>query len=47
VLNNFANVLSHTAAVGTGVVISLDANNTVTLNNVGKNSLSAADFSFA
>jgi hypothetical protein len=47
VLNSFPNVLSHTAAVGTGVVISLDTNNTLTLNNVSKNSLTAADFTFA
>jgi hypothetical protein len=46
VLNSFANVLSHTTAVGSGVAISLDANNILTLNNVSKNSLISADFAF-
>jgi Ca2+-binding RTX toxin-like protein len=46
-LNNFANMLSHTVAAGTGVVISLDASNSLTLNNIAKGNLIAADFSFA
>jgi Bacterial Ig-like domain/Bacterial Ig domain len=46
VLNTFANVLSHTTQVGTGSVISLDVNNTLTLNNVSKTNLTSADFTF-
>ena len=45
-LNSFANVLSHATQVGTGVVITADANNTLTLNNVSKASLTSADFRF-
>jgi Ca2+-binding RTX toxin-like protein len=47
VLNSFANVLSHTTAVGSGVMISLDANNSLTLNNIAKSNLSSADFAFS
>jgi hypothetical protein len=47
VLNNFANVLSHTTAGGTGAVIRLDASNTLTLTNVSKAALTSADFTFA
>jgi Ca2+-binding RTX toxin-like protein len=47
VLNSYANVMSHTTQVGTGAVISLDANDTVTLLNVNKTSLTAANFTFA
>jgi serralysin len=43
---NSGNVLAQTTQVGTGVVIS-DGSNTLTLNNVSKTSLTAADFSFA
>jgi Ca2+-binding RTX toxin-like protein len=46
VLNSFANVLSHTTAVGSGVAISLDSNNIVTLNNISKGSLTSANFAF-
>ena len=45
-LKSFANVMSHATQVGTGVVISQDANNTLTLNNVLKSSLTQADFRF-
>ena len=45
-LNTFANVLSHTTKVGSGVVITQDAGNTLTLNNVTKDSLTSADFTF-
>jgi serralysin len=47
VLNSFANVLSHTTAVGSGVMISLDANNTLTLANIAKSNLSSANFAFS
>jgi hypothetical protein len=46
VLDNFANVKSHASNVGSGVLITLDANNTLTLNNVSKASLTSADFTF-
>jgi hypothetical protein len=46
VLNNFANVMSHAAQVGSAVVITQDANNVLTLNNVSRSSLTASDFSF-
>jgi hypothetical protein len=46
VLNSFANVLSHAVNVGSGVAISQDASNTLTLNNVAKTSLTSADFTF-
>jgi hypothetical protein len=45
-LNSFVNVLSHTTDVGSGVVISQDASNTLTLNNVTKASLATGDFTF-
>lgn len=47
VLNNFASVMSHAAQVGSGVVITQDANNALTLINVTRSSLTAADFTFA
>ncbi len=43
---NSGTVLTQTTQVGTGVVIS-DGTNTLTLNNVTKTNLTAADFSFA
>jgi Ca2+-binding RTX toxin-like protein len=46
VLNSFANVLSHAANVGSGVMITQDSGNAVTLNNVTKGSLTSADFTF-
>jgi Ca2+-binding RTX toxin-like protein len=46
VLNSFANVLSHAVNVGSGVAISQDASNTLTLNNVAKTNLTSADFTF-
>jgi serralysin len=46
VLNSFTNVMSHATQVGSGVVISMDANDTLTLNNVSRSSLTAADFTF-
>jgi hypothetical protein len=46
VLNSFTNVMSHATQVGSGVVISMDANDTLTLNNVSRTSLTAADFTF-
>jgi Ca2+-binding RTX toxin-like protein len=45
-LNTYLNLLGHTSQVGSGVVISADANDTLTLNNVTKSALVAADFSF-
>ena len=45
-LNSFAQVLSHAKQVGTGVVISADANDTLTLSNVTKSSLVSHDFAF-
>jgi Ca2+-binding RTX toxin-like protein len=45
-LNSFANVLSHTTSVGSGVAISLDTNNVLTLNNISKGNLTSADFAF-
>jgi hypothetical protein len=46
VLNSFTNVMSHATQVGSGVVISMDANDTLTLNNVSRTSLTAADITF-
>jgi hypothetical protein len=46
VLNSFANVLANAAQVGSGVVITQDAGNAVTLNNVTKTALTSADFTF-
>jgi hypothetical protein len=46
VLNSFTNVLANAAQVGSGVVITQDAGNAVTLNNVTKTALTSADFSF-
>jgi Ca2+-binding RTX toxin-like protein len=45
-LSSFANVMNHTAQVGSGVVISQDGSNTLTLNNVSRTSLTASDFRF-
>ncbi len=45
-LSSFADVLSHASAVGTGVVIAFDAENSLTLNNVTPTRLTAADFTF-
>ncbi len=47
VLNSFGSVLSHITTVGSSAVISLDNNNSITLNNVSKLALTAADFTFA
>ena len=44
---NFAAVQSHAAQVGSDVVITLDASNTITLQNVALGSLNAGDFLFA
>jgi Ca2+-binding RTX toxin-like protein len=46
VLNSFTSVLSHTTQVGSGVVITADANDTLTLANVSKSSLAQANFTF-
>lgn len=46
-LNTFANVLSHAAQVGSGVVIGQDINNTLTLDSMTKTNLVAEDFMFA
>jgi Ca2+-binding RTX toxin-like protein len=46
VLNSFANVMAHAAQVGSGVVITQDASNVLTLNNVTKTALTSADFKF-
>jgi len=46
-LNSFANVLSHATQVGSSLLISQDASNTLTLNNVSKSNLTTADFKFA
>ena len=45
VLNSFANVLADATQTATGVVIS-DGVNTLTLNNITKNAVTAADFTF-
>jgi Bacterial Ig domain len=47
VFNSFASVLAHAAQVGSDVVISVDANDSVTLSNVQLNKLASADFHFA
>jgi serralysin len=47
VLNSYASVLSRTTTLGSAVVISADANHSLTLNNVNKANLTAADFTFA
>jgi len=44
--NSFAAVLAHAAQVGSNVVITADANDTITLNNVQLNKLTSADFHF-
>ena len=46
-LNNYTNAMSHATQVGSGVLFTLDANNTLTVNNVTKASLTSADFRFA
>jgi Ca2+-binding RTX toxin-like protein len=46
VLNSFANVMSHTTAVGSGVMISMSGSESIMLNNVSKSALTAADFRF-
>jgi hypothetical protein len=46
ILNSFSNVLSRTAQVGSGVVITQDAADTLTLSNVTKANLTSADFRF-
>jgi Ca2+-binding RTX toxin-like protein len=47
ILNSFATVMAKAVQVGTGVVITQDADNVLTLNNVTRTALAAADFSFA
>ena len=44
---NATNVLTNAKQVGTSTIITQDANNTLTLNNVSAKSLIAADFTFA
>jgi hypothetical protein len=44
--NSFAAVLSHAEQVGNNVVISNNAADNVTLNNVALNKLTSADFHF-
>ncbi|MDA9530548.1 ExeM/NucH family extracellular endonuclease [Bradyrhizobium sp. CCBAU 25338] len=44
--SNFAEVMSHTTQVGNNVVLTLDADNTVTLANLQMASLAADDFRF-
>jgi hypothetical protein len=46
VLKDFANVMSHATQVGSGVVISQDSSNVLTLSNVTRSSLTASDFTF-
>jgi Bacterial Ig-like domain/Bacterial Ig domain len=46
VLNSFANVMSHAVQVGSGVVITSDAQDTLTINNVTRSSLTSSDFRF-
>jgi hypothetical protein len=46
VLNSYANVMSHAVQVGSGVVVTQDANNVLTLNNVNRSALTSADFTF-
>jgi hypothetical protein len=38
--------MSHATQVGTSVLITQDANNTLTLSNISKSSLTSADFTF-
>jgi hypothetical protein len=38
--------MAHAAQVGSGVVITQDASNVLTLNNVTKTALTSADFKF-
>jgi T5SS/PEP-CTERM-associated repeat protein len=46
-LNSFASVTSHAVQSGANVLITLDANDTLTLKGVALSSLTSADFSFA
>lgn len=43
---NYTDVMSHTAQVGSGVVVTLDEHNTITLANTNLASLTADDFRF-
>lgn len=43
---NYADVMSHTAQVGSSVVVTLDEHNTITLANMNVSSLTADDFRF-
>jgi hypothetical protein len=43
---DFADVMSHTAQVGSSVVVTLDADTSITLANVQMTSLAADDFRF-
>ena len=46
VLNSYKAVMAHATQVGSSVVIRQDANNSLTLSNVDKSSLTASDFAF-
>jgi Ca2+-binding RTX toxin-like protein len=45
-LNSYKAVMTHAAQVGSSMVIRQDANNSLTLSNVDKSSLTASDFIF-
>lgn len=45
-LNSFTSVMSHATQVGSGTVIALDGNNSLTLANVTRSTLTASDFTF-
>jgi hypothetical protein len=46
VLNNFTAVMAHATQVGSNVLITQDANNTITLSGITRTSLTSADFKF-
>jgi serralysin len=46
VLNSYTNVMSHAVQLGSGVVITQDANSVLTLNNVSRSNLASSDFTF-
>ena len=45
-LNSFTSVMSHATQVGSGTVITLDSNNSLTLANVTRSALTTSDFTF-
>jgi Ca2+-binding RTX toxin-like protein len=45
-LNSFSAVMSHATQVGSGTVIALDSNSSLTLANVWRSTLTTSDFTF-